>query len=585
MKKYVLLVMCAALALAASSAFAQCPQVIIGDAEDGTIDGVYHQNWDRVLSADTCYVLQGMYYVDSTYTLTIGAGTTILGDTATAAAYGGTLVIKRGGTIYAFGEQDRPIVMTSRRAPGERKSGDWGGVVLCGRAPINQVEPPIEGGFVEGSYGGDHPMDSSGVLRYTRIEFAGYRFQLNNEINGLTLCGVGKGTELSHIQVSYADDDQYEFFGGTVWADHLVSFGATDDEYDSDFGFSGKMQFLFGLKDYNQFDPTGESRGFESDGSGSAVCITPYTEGVACNVTLVGPARTDSLLTDPDFINVMGSATFDWSSVVRRCSHFSVLNSAILGFPRGLSMRDHGSPSQCDVCTHQAACDEELQWRAISLAAFATGHDDTRWPAGDVCRCPQGVTAWFATPAYQNVGVIRNPDTIGLTDMSDLNNPNPVPLPTSELTTSPVEPFSNPKLAGLTPTTYRGAFDPALPMSQQWTAGWTNFDPQNTIYCSSCTATGIEDGQPVKPVNLLGQNKPNPFNPSTVIPFMVPEAGRVTLKVYNVAGEVVATLIDKNMTAGEYTTNFNPTNLSSGVYFYRLTGNGFTEMKKMVLLK
>jgi hypothetical protein len=227
-----------------------------------------------------------------------------------------------------------------------------------------------------------------------------------------------------------------------------------------------------------------------------------------------------------------------------------------------------------------------LQWRAFSLASFAQGHDDTRWPVGVPASCPLGVTAWFNTPAYNNIGTIRSIDAVGLTDMSDLNNPNPVPVVGTELDTAPIEPFTNAKLVGLEVTDYRGAFIPGVPMSQQWTAGWTNFDPKNTVYCTSCDgATGIGDQQPKISKALLGQNHPNPFNPTTVIPFTVVEAGHVTLRVYNVAGELVDTLVDRYMTPSDYTVSYNPKNLSTGVYFYRLTGNGFDQMKKMVLLK
>jgi hypothetical protein len=581
MKKSILLVLCAAFLFAASVSLAQCPVVLIGDAEDGTVDGVFHQTFDRVLSGDTCYVMQGIYYVDSLFTLTIEPGTVILGDTATVAAYGGTMVIKRGGILHAYGTEDKPIVFTSRRAPGERASGDWGGLVICGAAPVNQVEPLIEGGIIEGSFGGGspagsgNPNDYSGQIHYVRIEYGGYRFQLNNEVNGMTLCGVGAATDLHHIQVSYADDDQYECFGGTVWMHHLVALGATDDDFDSDFGFSGKMQYLFGLKDLNKWDAQGETRGFESDGSGSAVCIQPYTEAVACNATLIGPARTTSHI-----VQIPPTANFDWTVVIRRCSHLSILNSAFGGYPRKFSLRDYG----CEVCTHEAACDGDLQCRGISLCSFDVGHDDGRWPAGEASRCPEGITAWFSRPEFGNIHCIRPIEDLEFADMSSLTNPQPVPPVGGELDTAYTEPFTNPKLAGLEETDYRGAFIPGVPMSQQWTANWTNFDPQNTIYCVTCDRTDVGKTAPSMG-EVLGQNYPNPFNPSTVIPFSVPVAGHVTLKVYNVNGTLVATLIDRNMTANDYTVNFQATDLASGVYFYRLVGNGFEDMKKMVLLK
>src|SRR5262249_8386807 len=153
---------------------------------------------------------------------------------------GGTLIIARGGFIMAQGTPQHPIVFTSQYAPGSRASGDWGGIIVLGKAPVNKVNPVIEGGLINGScmggtgtYGGTDPNDNSGVISYVRIEFAGYRFQLNNEVNGLTMGGVGAGTQIDHVQVSYSDDDSYEWFGGTVNCKYIVAFAGTDDEFDT----------------------------------------------------------------------------------------------------------------------------------------------------------------------------------------------------------------------------------------------------------------------------------------------------------------------------------------------------------------
>ena len=215
----------ALVAFSTTALFAQLPERVIGP---GLNSGrtPYHQQTNRTLSADTAYILTGLYYVDSTYSLTIQPGTVVFGDT------GAALVISRGAKIFANGSAQSPIVFTSNKAPGQRRSGDWGGVLILGKAPANKVNPLIEGGIIGGSYGGNDPNDNSGVFRYVRIEFGGYRFQINNEVNGLTMGGVGAATEIHHVQVSYADDDAFEWFGGTVNARHLVAYGTTDDEFD-----------------------------------------------------------------------------------------------------------------------------------------------------------------------------------------------------------------------------------------------------------------------------------------------------------------------------------------------------------------
>jgi hypothetical protein len=572
MRRTILLLLCALLALGAANAFAQYgpkPEKVIGP---GLNSGrtPYYQTWNRTLSADTVYVLTGQYYVDSTYTLTIPPGTVIKGDTASS------LVIARGGKIHARGTNVAPIIFTSRRAPGSRDRGDWGGVIILGKAPVNKVEPLIEGGIFNGSYGGNDPNDNSGVFAYVRIEFCGYRYQLNNEINGLTHGGVGRGTEIHNVQVTKSFDDSYEWFGGTVDERYLVAFMGTDDEFDTDFGFSGRLQYCFGLRAPNDFDPTGESNGFESDNDANALSTDqPYTSAVACNMTLIGPARTNAAIADIPINN-----SFQYSSVQRRSTKFSYLNTAIIGYPWGVSVRDDS--------TKAFALRGELQIRCSSIAAFAKGNDTGRWA---------NVDTWISTPSYHNMGYVRQPDTMGLTAMASLNNPNPVPVVGTELDTATV--CFRASVAGTRPdktvdawfdrTDYRGAFVPGVAMDQQWTAHWTNFNPQIVDY--NPTNTGIGD-TPVIASNSLAQNHPNPFNPTTTIRYTIADRGHVTLRIYNAAGQLVRTLVDeeKAPVQGGFSVNWNGLSdlgqpVASGVYFYQLTTKNFSETKKMVLLK
>lgn len=160
----------------------------------------------------------------------------------------------------------------------------------------NSIRGVIEGGVDnvagDGKYGGTNATESSGTLQYIRIEYPGIAFLPNNEINGLTLGGVGSGTTLDDIQVSYSGDDSYEFFGGTVNAKYLVAFSGTDDDFDTDFGYSGKCQFLLAVRDSSYYDAAGASNGFESDNDGTGTTSTPITSPVFSNVTLIGPKAT-----------------------------------------------------------------------------------------------------------------------------------------------------------------------------------------------------------------------------------------------------------------------------------------------------
>jgi hypothetical protein len=563
----------------AGSANADLPVVVLGAGTNQPVRTPYCQTQDVTLTNDNVYLLTGLYYVEAGHTLTIEPGTVIKGHDAT----GGTLIVTRGAQIFAQGTPQFPIVFTSEYAPGARASGDWGGIIVLGEAPVNKVNPLIEGGLIPGNcsggagtYGGSDPSDDSGVISYVRIEFPGFRFATNNEVNGLTMGGVGAGTQIDHVQVSYSDDDSYEWFGGNVDCDYLVAFGGTDDEFDTDFGFRGDVQFGFGLRDPDQSDPTGQSNGFESDNDGSATSTDqPYTRPIFSNVTLVGPERTDAEVPFP-----LGE-TFQYSAVLRRSTQTNVFNSVIMGYPWGISLRD--------VNTIAWANADSLQVRFTSIQATLKPsgsthiHDEAQWA---------GVDTWFQTAAWNNLPANsqpRMPNTMLINDLNSLNNPDPRPAAGSELIGSAN--FANPRLAGFVATTYRGAFPPvsgaagpevAADLEDLWTYFWTNFDPQNTDYTDGVT-TGTGGGPDYK--SYLSQNYPNPFNPQTTIDYVVPTAGTVTLDVFDASGAKVASLVNGVKSKGKYTAHFNAQGLASGVYFYRLKGNGFNEMRKMVLLK
>ncbi len=461
-------------ALIGAEAIADRPTKILGPGL-GSGRTIYHQTvTDRVLNNDTTYILTGIYIVDSLETITIPPGTVVLGDTGGGG--GTTLMIGRGGQIFAEGTATCPIVFTSIAQPGQRSAGDWGGIVILGKAPTNQANPVIEGGLLPGTYGGGgvglgDPNDNSGVFKYVRIEYPGYRFQLNNEVNGLTMGGVGRGTEIHHVQVSFSNDDSYEWFGGTVDCNNLVAYSGWDDEFDTDFGYVGRLQYVFGLRDplLAELSGVGQSNGFESDNEGTASSTEPRTHPLFSNVTLVGPRRNDGVAipTTPQ--------VWEYVAVVRRGSELSVYNSVLMGYKGGYSLRDNQS-----MLSAQA---NDLQSRGNSIQEDGTLN--SLHTSGTI---PPGfdVVTWWNTAAYNNDGAPaanndRLPSTIGLVNMSSLTNPDPRPGVGSEPATAGTE-WTD--LNALAPgyfdnVSYRGAFDPSLALNAQWTAGWTNFDPQN----------------------------------------------------------------------------------------------------------
>ena len=256
----------------------------------------------RTFYADTLYVLQGYVKVSNGATLTIEAGTKIVGDTLVT---GSSLWILRGSKIIANGTADAPIVFTSERSVGNRKPGDWGGIIIVGNGLINRTASPIftEGptGAAEDYSGGTDFNDNSGSLTYVRVEFAGYDVSNGGgqELNSISNYAVGRGTKLDYVEMMAGLDDGIESFGGAGDYRHLVSFETGDDHFDWTEGFQGRAQYLIGLQT-SVLQPrpgtgtvSSDPRGFEGDGceidkAGCTFANTPYSMPVWANFTVIG---------------------------------------------------------------------------------------------------------------------------------------------------------------------------------------------------------------------------------------------------------------------------------------------------------
>ncbi len=332
------------------------------------------------LTSDTVWDLKGVVNVVEGATLAIEPCTRIEGDKDTL----GTLVIQRGGKIQAPGEADAPILFTSALPAGLRSPGDWGGVIILGKAPNFKMSggnlPSIEGlPPGEGAYGGADEDDDSGVLTYARIEYSGVEIGDGNEINGLTLGSVGRGTTLHHIMVSNTLDDCFEWFGGTVNASHLICNNGGDDMFDIDHGFTGSVQFIFG----RQLAPlSSDPNGFECDSDlGGA---TPVTNGTFTNVTLCGLGH------DP--------ANPQYGAVFRENLLGDYSNMILTGFEASFDVRDAaGTPASPNVklthtlvkgVVHDVAYDEETPGNDQGFDErewFALGAGNAVQDTGVVC--------------------------------------------------------------------------------------------------------------------------------------------------------------------------------------------------------
>ena len=394
------------------------------------------------------YTLKGYVYVNNNATLTIEAGSVIMSDVTEK----GALIIERGSKLIADGRADQPIVFTSGKASGQRNAGDWGGIILLGKAPTNRPTnpPPVIEGGVNRTYGGTEPTDNSGILRYVRIEFSGIAAEPNSEINGLTLGGVGSGTIIEYVQVSYGADDGFEFFGGTVNAKNLISFATYDDDYDFDFGYGGKIQYAVALRDKPA--DTDQANGIECDNDGSGTTATPFTKPQLSNLTLIGPYDTTG-----------SASTHGFSNRWRRAARFVLRNSILMGHRKaGFSLED--------AATATGYLNNESEFKNNIVAVYTKPYFSGNAAAAGVITDAQIQTKAEADGS----STLPNREAVQLTDPFNLTNPNFLPK------------AGSPALTGVnftgmdaffTITTYRGAFG-----TTDWTQGWTSFSPKTNSY-------------------------------------------------------------------------------------------------------
>lgn len=525
-----------------------------------TLSGIITSN--VTLQNTKRYLLLGAVFVKSSGTLNIPAGTQIFGDKSSKAV----LVIERGGIINANGSAGAPIVFTSAQPVGSKSAGDWGGVIILGKARINTSSgsdtAAIEGISPAVYYGGTNDADNSGTFRYVRIEYSGVALSPNNEINGLTMGGVGSGTTIEYVMVAYNGDDSFEWFGGTVNCKYLISYFPVDDEFDTDFGYRGKLQFLLGIRKPSIADISG-STCFESDNNNGPNYNTPRTSPLFSNVTSIGPKQYDTSVINPNFTR---------GGHLRRNTLTSIVNSVAMGWPQGILY--DGSGTTC-----------------------AIQNDTSRVKANIFAGCYNGFASTNAGCSFDASSYTNANNTIlAATINALLTNPyggvatgNYSPSFFTPQAGSPALSGANFTLPGLndpffTATTYRGAFD----QNGTWANSWTNFRPDTVNY--KLLPIGIQPISNIVPKSFnLEQNYPNPFNPSTNIKFNVASGGFAKLVIFDVLGREVATLVNEDLKAGQYAVNYNSSNFPSGVYLYRLTvtsGNSsFTATKKMMLVK
>lgn len=431
---------------------------------------------DTLLRKQNTYILKGLVYMVGNKTMTIEPGTVIKGSFSGSDV--AALIITRGSKLIANGTATDPIVFTS--ASPNPQSGDWGGIVLCGKAPINtsfngvnglyQVEGGVDNATGDGLAGSGDAVaptpvadDNSGILRYVRIEYAGYAYQPDKEVNSLTMAAVGSGTTIEYVQTIYAKDDAFEWFGGSVNCKYLIAYKTQDDDFDTDNGYNGKVQFGLIIRDSVIADIS-RSEAFESDNNASGTTATPKTTAIFTNITAIGPRAT---------LTNVGNSLFRGGAHIRRNTGISIFNSIIMGWPLGIEI-----DATTGTSTALNIEDSTLRLRNITLAGN-TVNTKFAGTAGATINSDAAFTTWFTNSFYNN-DLLLNASDAKLIQPFNYAAPDPTPFAGSNGNAKILTGggFTDPKFNGDTffdkTVTFRGGIAPAGPLTSWW-KGWTKF--------------------------------------------------------------------------------------------------------------
>ncbi len=477
------------------------------------------------------YLLQGQIYVKANSTLTIQPGTIIMGSKAVA---GSGLFITTGSKLIANGTVNQPIVFTSDQPVGSRTTGDWGGVILMGLAAtnnslgINNIEGIAPS--TDTQYGGGaspNPNDNSGSMQYCRIEYPGFVYAPNKEINGLTFGAVGAGTTIDYIQVSFSNDDSFEWFGGNVNCKHLVAYRGLDDDFDTDNGYSGYVQFILGVRDPAIADnpAVSTSEGFESDNDPTGSAATPLTHAIFSNATMCGPYRGNS--------SQALASGYRRGARLRRNTQENIFNTIFMDYKTGVMIDGTAAENQATALN--------LNYQ----------HNEVVWTSGVTPRTCETVslstfpiTSWFAVSGNDSIQ-----------------------------TTSTATPFLTNPYSYFTPDFRPACSNTAASAGASFSN--TAFGPGGILGIndvnSSITASGLY---------------PNPTANATDLFINAQISFPINVQVYSVTGQLVsAPYTQYTIEAGPNSLPLNTISLASGIYFVKLQYGTKNETIKLVVNK
>ncbi len=513
------------------------------------IDHTGNITTDEVWYAADAHLLTGQVFVKAGATLTIQAGATIKSNEDDGAGLAPALVIEKGAMIMAEGTADAPITFTTVLTPEEMLDprGNWGGIIILGDAPI-----AVDGGssFVEGlegiPYGGTNADDNSGVLKYVRVWHGGRSIGQDNEINGITLAGVGRGTTVEYCEVALNLDDGFEMFGGTVDLKYCDVLFVGDDAFDVDEGYQGRGQFLFAMVGA---DAGNRAHEMDSKTNGD-LNSTPRSHPIWYNVTLVGSGDATATADNDQILRLREGLGGEFGNYI-------VLD----GKEDGLKNSDNGSETvTSDWATAQAAgYPDYLYWSPNNIINGCSGLQFS---------ADYGLTSLNVDPLLASLDGRETGGTI---------DPRPAMGGPAydNVDTVPADAF-------FTQTNFKGAFGSSI-----WMARYSWLAENGRLgFLATDGETGIEVPMSSR---LLG-NYPNPFNPSTQIRFELAQAGEVTLSVYDLTGRLVSEINPGHLSQGIQQISWNARYASSdltttGLYIYQIQTAGEILTGKMMLLK
>jgi len=514
-------------------------------------------------TADNTYILDGFVFVNSGQALTIEAGTVVKGMSGTGAD-ASALIVARGGQIFANGTADEPIVFTFEEdaldgSTPYNERGRWGGIIVLGNAQLNSTpgETQIEGipdTEPRGLYGGNDDMDNSGVITYVSIRHGGTDIGAGNEINGLTLGGVGAGTVIDYVEVVSNADDGIEFFGGTASVKHAAVSFCGDDSFDYDEGWRGYGQFWFTMQD-DAGDGTGD-RGGEHDGGTDPEDGLPYAHPVIFNATYFGrgisAGRRALTIRDNAAGEYHNSVFYNWGKGV----DIENLASGEDSYARFENSELAFAGNVFDNCVVSGTAATASDLFKISMGAG--------WASDADSIAALGTSSAAFQAAFDAAG--NSVASLGLQYSLVEGSAGVITIPTTNLSegAAPSEDwFDN--------VVYKGAFDPT--QNCTWMAGWTLVDQRGFIGCT----TSVEENSNVASMSVY----PNPANDQF---FVVADqnVSNAVISIYSITGALVAEKNNINLVEGQ-ASEMSAAELNEGIYLVQIQAGTTLRTARLII--